>query len=43
MLFETLPGSMLATWRSDRWPIEERMTLTRLRIIAGSISITKEI
>jgi len=31
LLFETLPGSMLATWRSDRWPIEDRMIVTRLR------------
>jgi hypothetical protein len=31
LMFETLPGSMLATWRSESWPIERRTALTRLR------------
>ena len=31
LMFETLPGSMLVTWRSDRWPIEEPTPLIRLR------------
>ena len=31
LMFETLPGSMLATWRSAQWPIEETVELTRLR------------
>ena len=31
LMFETLPGSMLATWRSERWPIEAATPLTRLR------------
>jgi hypothetical protein len=31
LMFETLPGSMLATWRSETWPIERRTALTRLR------------
>jgi len=31
LLFETLPGSMLATWRSKNWPIEQRVAVTRLR------------
>jgi hypothetical protein len=30
-MFETLPGSMLATWRSTAWPIESTTPLTRLR------------
>src|SRR5579864_4618441 len=31
LMFETLPGSMLATWRSEQWPIESATPLTRLR------------
>lgn len=31
LMFETLPGSLLATWRSDAWPIESRVGVTRLR------------
>jgi hypothetical protein len=31
LMFETLPGSMLATWRSPEWPIEMRVQVTRLR------------
>lgn len=31
LMFETLPGSMLATWRSETWPIEQPTRLTRLR------------
>ena len=31
LMFETLPGSMLATWRSQTWPIEAPAELTRLR------------
>ena len=31
LMFETLPGSMLATWRSETWPIEFSTPLTRLR------------
>lgn len=31
LMFETLPGSMLATWRSESWPIEQRTELRRLR------------
>jgi hypothetical protein len=31
LMFETLPGSMLATWRSEVWPIESTTPLTRLR------------
>ena len=31
VMFETLPGSMLATWRSAVWPIESATPLTRLR------------
>ena len=31
LMFETFPGSQLATWRSDAWPIERPTTLTRLR------------
>ncbi|HSZ59934.1 MAG TPA: hypothetical protein VK797_30105 [Tepidisphaeraceae bacterium] len=31
LMFETLPGSMLATWRSAQWPIEFPTQLTRLR------------
>lgn len=31
LMFETLPGSMLATWRSERWPIDSVTPLIRLR------------
>ena len=31
LMFETLPGSDLATWRSQIWPIEESTSVTRLR------------
>jgi hypothetical protein len=31
LMVETYPGSDLATWRSPVWPIEETVTLTRLR------------
>jgi hypothetical protein len=31
LMFETLPGSMLATWRSENWPIEHPTAVTRLR------------
>lgn len=31
LMFETLPGSMLATWRSEIWPIDRPTPLTRLR------------
>lgn len=31
LMFETAPGSMLATWRSDHWPLEFRTELKRLR------------
>jgi hypothetical protein len=31
LMFETLPGSMLATWRSESWPIDQRTPLKRLR------------
>ncbi len=31
LMFETAPGSQLATWRSDVWPVERPTTLTRLR------------
>jgi hypothetical protein len=31
LMFETYPGSELATWRSPIWPIEQRVQLTRLR------------
>jgi hypothetical protein len=31
LMFETLPGSDLATWRSQAWPIEEPTPLTRLK------------
>ncbi|HET6247041.1 MAG TPA: hypothetical protein VFE47_05020 [Tepidisphaeraceae bacterium] len=31
LLFETLPGSQLTTWRSPVWPIEGRAQLTRLK------------
>jgi hypothetical protein len=31
LMFETRPGSDLATWRSPSWPIEAEAELTRLR------------
>jgi hypothetical protein len=31
LMFETMPGSMLATWRSEQWPIETATPLIRLR------------
>ena len=31
LMFETLPGSGLATWRSPVWPIEETIELVRLK------------
>ena len=31
LMFETLPGSELATWRSPAWPIESPVVLTRLK------------
>ena len=31
LMFETHPGSDLATWRSPVWPIEGEVELTRLR------------
>jgi hypothetical protein len=31
LMFETLPGSLLATWRSETWPIERPTRLKRLR------------
>ena len=31
LLFETYPGSDLATWRSSIWPIENPTTLKRLK------------
>ena len=31
LMFETLPGSALSTWRLARWPIEDITPLTRLR------------
>ena len=31
LMFETRPGSDLATWRSQSWPIEESTPVTRLR------------
>ena len=30
LMFETLPGSPLATWRSSTWPLENAMPLVRL-------------
>ena len=29
-MFETSPGSKLATWRSSEWPVSERATLEPL-------------
>jgi hypothetical protein len=31
MMLETFPGSMLATWRLESWPVEQVMQATRLR------------
>jgi hypothetical protein len=31
LMFETLPGSALATWRSPRWPVERPTVVTRLK------------
>ncbi|HZL34388.1 MAG TPA: hypothetical protein VFC78_03695 [Tepidisphaeraceae bacterium] len=31
LMFETLPGSELATWQVDLWPIVSRTALTRLK------------
>ena len=31
LMFETLPGSALATWRSPRWPIDSPTPVTRLK------------
>src|SRR5947209_13158201 len=31
LLFETLPGSELAAWRSPTWPIEAAVPVTRLQ------------
>ncbi len=31
LMFETFPGSQLATWRSEQWPIESPIALTRLK------------
>jgi hypothetical protein len=31
LMFETLPGSALSTWRSPRWPIEAPTAATRLK------------
>jgi hypothetical protein len=31
LMFETLPGSALATWRSPQWPIEGPTAVTRLK------------
>jgi len=31
LMFETYPGSALATWRSPVWPIESPVELTRLK------------
>jgi hypothetical protein len=31
LMFETLPGSALATWRSPRWPVEGPTVVTRLK------------
>lgn len=31
LMFETLPGSALATWRSPAWPIDGPTPLTRLK------------
>ena len=30
LMFETAPGSKLATWRSSEWPVSERATLEPL-------------
>ncbi len=31
LMFETLPGSSLATWRSPQWPIEQPTIVTRIK------------
>ena len=31
LMFETLPGSALATWRSPRWPVEASTAVARLK------------
>ena len=31
LMFETLPGSALSTWRSSAWPIESPTAVTRLK------------
>lgn len=31
LMFETRPGSALATWRSPAWPIERETSLVRLK------------
>jgi hypothetical protein len=30
LMFETAPGSALATWRSDHWPIKDCVTVEKL-------------
>jgi hypothetical protein len=30
LMFETSPGSLLATWRSNEWPVQPRSRLTPL-------------
>jgi hypothetical protein len=30
LMFQTAPGSALATWRSDKWPIEKAVTVEKL-------------
>jgi hypothetical protein len=30
LMFETKPGSALATWRSDKWPIERETALVKV-------------
>jgi len=30
LMFETAPGSRLATWRCDRWPIDRETPVTKL-------------
>jgi hypothetical protein len=30
LMFETAPGSMLATWRSERWPLDRPTIATRI-------------
>ena len=31
LMFETLPGSALSTWRSPRWPVESPTPAARLK------------